>query len=164
MFALDTGGGGPVYLQLKDRILELMGLEVLRPGDSLPTVRVMAREMGVSPRSVARAYRELEQEGVLSHDRPSGAVWMEDGAVISGSHAAREAVQTQCLRRLERQIQEARGCGVSCGQIAGLVRQIFEGEAATGPDEGANLPENRGAAAFLSEERGVNPEKKGGEL
>lgn len=145
MFALETGGG-PVHLQLKKRILELMGLEVLRPGDVLPTERVMAREMGISPRTVARAYRELEQEGVVSRSAEENAGPGEDAhsgtgekqVILCSSETAREAVQDQCIYRLEQQLREARSCGIAYRRIECLTRQIF------GQDVSASLGKGEG--------------------
>ena len=147
MFALETGGG-PVHLQLKKQILELMGLEVLHPGDVLPTVRVMAREMGISPRTVARAYRELEQEGVVFRSGEENAAPEKDAhsgtgekqVVLCSSEAAKEAVQGQCIYRLEQQLRAARSCGVAYNRIVCLVRRIFEQDVSAVLGKGEEAP------------------------
>lgn len=125
-----------------------MGLEVLRPGDVLPTVRAMAREMGISPRTVARAYRELEQEGVVSRSEEEGAGPVEDAdsgtgekqVILCGSEAARVAVQDQCIHRLEQQLREAKSCGIAYNRIVCLTRQIFEQDVSAALGKGEEDP------------------------
>jgi len=70
--ALDFRGHIPIYSQLVDRIKHLVASGALKPGDQLPTVRMMAAELGVNFNTIARAYRILDEEGVLSTQRGRG--------------------------------------------------------------------------------------------
>jgi len=73
MFAeLDFRGHVPIYEQLVDRIKHLVATGVFKPGDQLPTVRKMAAELSVNFNTIARAYRILDEEGVLSTQRGRG--------------------------------------------------------------------------------------------
>jgi GntR family transcriptional regulator len=58
-------GAGPPYEQLRDRLRASIERSALMPGDRLPPVRVCADQLGLAPNTVARAYRELEEEGWL---------------------------------------------------------------------------------------------------
>ena len=58
-----TDGGGPPYAQLRNAIRERIENGELLAGDRLPTVRACANSLGLSPNTVARAYRELEAAG-----------------------------------------------------------------------------------------------------
>ena len=58
--------------RLRDRILNALHLGLLRPGDRLPSIRTLWREMGVDHRVVAQAYRVLEQEGLVEVRGRSG--------------------------------------------------------------------------------------------
>ena len=58
-------GAGPPYEQLRDRLRASIERSALMPGDRLPPVRVFADQLGLAPNTVARAYRELEEEGWL---------------------------------------------------------------------------------------------------
>jgi len=69
---LDFRGHIPIYLQLVDRIKHLVATGVLNPGDQLPTVRKMAAELSVNFNTIARAYRILDEEDVLSTQRGRG--------------------------------------------------------------------------------------------
>ncbi|MEA1977057.1 MAG: GntR family transcriptional regulator [Chloroflexota bacterium] len=70
--ALNFRGHIPIYSQLVERIKRLVATGVLQPGDQLPTVRRMAAELSVNFNTVARAYRILDEEGVLSTQQGRG--------------------------------------------------------------------------------------------
>jgi DNA-binding transcriptional regulator YhcF (GntR family) len=65
MFSLDAASAVPPFEQLKLQIIARVGTGELPPGAKLPTVRSLAAELGLAPNTVARAYRELEQQEVL---------------------------------------------------------------------------------------------------
>jgi GntR family transcriptional regulator len=56
----------PVYVQIERRIRMGVADGTLQPGDHLPSVRELARQLGLSPNTVGRAYAELSREGVIS--------------------------------------------------------------------------------------------------
>ena len=65
MFQLDYGSRIPIYEQLFNNVISLVAAGVLRPGDKLPAVRLLADELGINPNTVAKAYRALENEGYI---------------------------------------------------------------------------------------------------
>lgn len=65
MFTLDTLSKEPIYLQLKNKIIKLSVLGVLSDNEPLPSVRSLAREIGVNPNTVQKAYQELERENII---------------------------------------------------------------------------------------------------
>jgi len=67
----------PIYAQLVDRIKKLVATGVLKPGDQLPTVRKMAAELRVNFNTIARAYRILDEEGVISTQQGRGTYVLE---------------------------------------------------------------------------------------
>ncbi len=71
---LDTASEIPIYLQLRNEIVKGIGRGELKTGDSLPTVRQMATDIGVNPMTVNKSYTLLKQEGFLQIDRRQGAV------------------------------------------------------------------------------------------
>ena len=64
--------GVPIYLQLRDQILALIGRGVLKPGTQVPTMRQVAVALRIDLNTVQRAYAELERDGVLSRQRGVG--------------------------------------------------------------------------------------------
>jgi len=64
--------GIPIYVQLREQILALIGRGVLKPGTQVPTMRQVAVALKIDLNTVQRAYAELEREGVLSRQRGVG--------------------------------------------------------------------------------------------
>ncbi len=62
----------PVYLQIVDRIKYLVTLGRLHPGEQLPTIRQLAADLRINFNTVARAYTELDREGVISTEQGRG--------------------------------------------------------------------------------------------
>ncbi|MEW5921736.1 MAG: GntR family transcriptional regulator [Bacillota bacterium] len=71
-FHLNPRSGVPLYLQLKEQVKTAVAGGVLKPGDRLLPVREMADNLSVNPNTVARAYSELEREGLLSSEQGRG--------------------------------------------------------------------------------------------
>ena len=57
--------GRPIYLQIMDSLQNQIKGGVLLPGEKLPSVRELAAELAINPNTIQRAYRELEQQGVI---------------------------------------------------------------------------------------------------
>jgi GntR family transcriptional regulator len=73
LFNLNPSSGVPVYLQLIEQVKHAIESGVVRAGEQLPSVRQIAEELLINPNTVARAYRELEHEGILELKHGSGA-------------------------------------------------------------------------------------------
>lgn len=76
-FELDFRGHVPIYVQIVERVKHLIATEVLRPEDQLPTVRQLAAELRVNFNTVARAYRMLDDAGVISTQQGRGTYVLE---------------------------------------------------------------------------------------
>jgi len=70
---LNPASGVPLYLQLMHQVKHAIETGVIRAGEQLPSVRQMAEDLLINPNTVARAYRELEHEGVIELRHGSGA-------------------------------------------------------------------------------------------
>ena len=69
---LDPKDNRPLYVQIMDEIRRALVRGALRPEDPLPSVRELASELVLNPRTVLQAYRELEREGVVYVRRGQG--------------------------------------------------------------------------------------------
>jgi GntR family transcriptional regulator len=65
LLQINFRSGKPVYLQLVDQIKAAAASGMLRPGESLPAIRPLAEELRVNRNTVAKAYTELENQGVI---------------------------------------------------------------------------------------------------
>ncbi len=64
-FNVDPRSGVPLYSQLIDQVKRSIAVGALRPGERLPTVKQLAVDLTINPNTVARAYRDLERDGVI---------------------------------------------------------------------------------------------------
>jgi GntR family transcriptional regulator len=73
---LDFRSGLPIYIQITERIRAMVASGKLQPGDQLPTVRQMATDLRVNFNTVARAYRLLDETGLISTQQGRGTyIW-----------------------------------------------------------------------------------------
>jgi GntR family transcriptional regulator len=65
LFRIDFKSGMPVYLQLADQVRYAVASGALRAGESLPSIRPLAEQLHLNRNTVAKAYSELENQGVI---------------------------------------------------------------------------------------------------
>ena len=65
MFSIDSRSRVPIYEQLIQNIIGLIARGALQPDDQLPSVRSLARDLGINPNTVQKAYQELEAKGMI---------------------------------------------------------------------------------------------------
>lgn len=70
---IDPSSGTPIYRQIVDQVRQAVASGILQAGDRLPSVRDLAVELAVNPNTIARAYQELEREGVIETPRGRGS-------------------------------------------------------------------------------------------
>jgi GntR family transcriptional regulator len=80
VFQIDFKSGKPVYLQLADQVRYAAASGALRPGDPLPSIRPLAEELRVNRNTVAKAYAELESQGVIETAPGKGCFLTENNS------------------------------------------------------------------------------------
>lgn len=65
MYLINLQGKDSIFEQIKKQIIRFIEIGVLKPNDKLPSVRMLASDLGINPNTVARAYQELEKEGII---------------------------------------------------------------------------------------------------
>lgn len=74
LITIDFNCPDPIYVQLRNQIVRLIAMGELCDGDTLPSVRALADQLGVNMHTVNKAYALLRQEGYLTLDKRNGAV------------------------------------------------------------------------------------------
>lgn len=69
---IDPDSSVPIYVQIEDSIHSQIAAGQLQPGEQLPTIRELAADIRVNLNTVARAYHELDRDGVISTQRGKG--------------------------------------------------------------------------------------------
>lgn len=77
MISVDLRSHVPTYVQIVEQVGRLVATDVLKPGDQLPTVRQLATDLRVNFNTVARAYRLLDEAGVISTQQGRGTYVLE---------------------------------------------------------------------------------------
>lgn len=80
---ITPGDGAPIYRQIIDQVKNLVAAGRLKPGDEMPPIRGLAQQLIINPNTVARAYRELEAQGVLMSRQGSGTVVADGGSPLA---------------------------------------------------------------------------------
>src|SRR5438034_10390831 len=109
----NLSSGVPVYRQLMEQVTEALESGALRPGEPLPGIRPLAEELVINPNTVAKAYRELEHEGVIELRHGAGAFV---SATAAKSKKGADAVRL-ALPIVSAAIEKLRGKGLSDEEI-----------------------------------------------
>jgi len=109
---LDPEDPTPPYEQLRRQLADLITAGQLSPGDRLPPLRQLAGDLGLAVGTVARTYRELEQEGLLTSRRGGGTRVASLGAPPTTTRRRLLAGMTRDY------VERARGLGFSDEEIA----------------------------------------------
>ncbi len=72
-FLIDNASDRPVYLQIMDQVKRDIALGRLAAEERLPTVRQLAQQLAINPNTIAKAYRQLEQDGIIVTRAGAGA-------------------------------------------------------------------------------------------
>jgi len=117
IMTVDPRSGIPIYLQLIEQIKRSVALGVLTAGEQLPTVKQLAVDLTINPNTVARAYRDLEKDGLIETASGRGSFVRADGATqnaqAAGSDVARDT--------LESAVREGKALGLD----RAAVRKLF---------------------------------------
>ncbi len=120
---LDFRSGVPIYVQLVEQVQQLVVNDKLQPGDQLPTVRQLASELRVNFNTVARAYRMLDEAGLISTQQGRGTYILDATAEGLADRLKAETLEVQVARFLS----ELRRQGNDMSNVGKVMnRQISE--------------------------------------
>lgn len=118
-FAIQNNGI-PIYVQLREQILALLGRGVLKPGSQLPTMRQVSVALKIDLNTVQRAYAELERTGVLSKVRGVGTF------LTQAPPLSRDA-QERAKDFAARVAAQAKGQGIDLNELASALFELAGG-------------------------------------
>jgi GntR family transcriptional regulator len=121
LFHVNASSGVPIYLQIETQVKNAIAAGALKPARPLPSVRKLAAELGINPNTAARAYQNLERDGVIS-TVPGGGSYVADNVP--------RFLKSEKLRRLQpyaRQIAvEGAQLGLTDEEILKMVHEELE--------------------------------------
>ena len=117
---IDTRSPLPVYQQ----VIQAIKLEVLagrlRDGDSLPSIRDLAKLLKINPNTVVRAYRDLEQEGIIFPKQGIGNL------VIASADTVRQSLIEEMAAELFMTMAKLKKTGILFQEFAKVVEKVWE--------------------------------------
>ena len=119
MIQIDLQSRVPLYEQLQEQIIRLSMLGILDENQQLPSVRALAREVGVNPNTVAKAYQQLEQQGIIY--TVSGR-----GSFVSPDVLSLQSLRQAALQEVLDAVDKALSRGVSPQQLLDAIRQQLD--------------------------------------
>jgi GntR family transcriptional regulator len=115
-FAVQNNGI-PIYVQLREQILALIGRGMLKPGSQLPTMREVAVAFTIDLNTVQRAYAELERDGVLAKRRGMGSFVTEAPPAPRDARKRTEAFAARIAAL-------AKGQGIEVDELAAALAKL----------------------------------------
>jgi GntR family transcriptional regulator len=119
LFRIHPDSGIPIYVQLMQQVMHAVETGALRPGEQLPAIRSLAEDAVINPNTVAKAYRELEHEGVIELRQGLGAFVRAGASLARDAGAIKEAHQAMRVA-----VAAMRKLGLSEASM----RRVFEAE------------------------------------
>ena len=125
---LDMTSSTPIYVQLRNQIVMGIGRGELKLGESLPTVRQLAQDIGVNTMTVNKAYQILKTEGYIKIDRRHGAIVSDN---IDMDIVFREKLENE----LELLLAEAAINGMDKNDFLSMCNEIYSKIKVSGDSE-----------------------------
>lgn len=130
---IDFRSSEPIYLQIMEQVRHGLATGELKPGDQLPTVRQLATDLRVNFNTVARAYRLLDEAGLISTQQGRGTyIWQRPTA-----EAAERLRQETLESRARYFLADAGRMGFSAGDVRAILLPLLaDWESNGGPPDG----------------------------
>lgn len=119
-FFLDFHSRTPIYEQIKEQIIGLIGQGELKTGDQLPSLRQLSSELSVNINTIKRAFSDLELSGIIYSVAGKGSF-------ISGN-SPKNVIVESALEEARQSILKAKSMGAKKNEMISIVNSIYEGD------------------------------------
>ena len=120
MFSLDPRSREPIYAQLEKNIIKYINLGIYEKDSMLPSVRNLACELGINPNTVSKAYKSLEQSGVVY-------TVAGKGVFVNGKKDL-DNIQKLAMEDIKKVLKDAKNIGVDKSSIVNLLNELWGDE------------------------------------
>jgi len=121
IFQVDFKAGKPVYLQLVDQLRHAAASGAVRPGEPLPAIRALAEELRLNRNTIAKAYAELESQGLVETIPGKGCF-----VKASNSPFNKQARQRLLLTEIDEAVVMAHNLQVDREKFLALIQERFD--------------------------------------
>lgn len=120
---ISNSSGKPIYEQITTQIKNKIITGELRPGDALPSMRVLAKELRISVITTKRAYADLEQDGFIETAPGKGSFVAQ-----KNTEFIREENYRQIQDLLEQAIDLSKSCSLTLSELTELITLLYKGD------------------------------------
>jgi GntR family transcriptional regulator len=118
LLTINLESSQPIYIQIRNSIVEGIANGMLKDGDPLPSVRILATELGINLHTVNKAYQMLKMEGFVK-------VYRKKGTVISAETRDSRDFMEAAAATLKNIVSEAITRSISREQLTGMINQMY---------------------------------------
>ena len=120
---ISNSSGDPIYEQIYSQVKASIMNGVLKEGDALPSMRVLAQQLRISVITTKRAYEELERDGFIESYTGRGSFVKKQNAEF-----LREEILKQTENLLDEACSKAKQCGITLEEMREMLEIIYEGK------------------------------------
>ena len=127
MFSLDSRSREPIYVQLEKAVVNpdpifdfFIHLGVFEADSPLPSVRALATQLSINPNTVSKAYKNLEQHGVI---------YTVAGKGVFVNKTDLSAIRIEAEKALKTAVKDAKNAGMEKEEIISIIDSVWEGKA-----------------------------------
>jgi len=118
-FSIDFNSHTPVYQQIKDKIKENIITENIKEDEFLPSIRNLAKDLGVNLNTVSRAYRELVSEEVLKVERGRG---------YKPKNVDEDLFFKEKIEKFKKSVEMCKSSGIKKSKLSSILENIYKNE------------------------------------
>lgn len=115
-----------IYEQLIDNIKNLIMEGLIGPEEFLPSVRALAKELGINPNTIQKAYAELERQGVIVSLAGRGSM------VTSDISSVRDVLKQKIATEMRESVSDAKRAGITLAEYQSLAEALWQNETEEG--------------------------------
>lgn len=119
MFSLNNQSSQPIYQQVKKQLIEAIALGYLPADQQLPSVRVLAKDLGVNPNTIMKAYQDCEAEGYIYSITGKGSFVSRDNSSVQ---KLRDSILEQMIDLMAR----GKTIGITYDVMAHYLREFYK--------------------------------------
>ena len=119
VISIDFTSRQPIYEQLKENIIHLAVLGVLQPGEQLPSVRTLAKQLAVNPNTVQKAYQDLEHDKLI-YSTPGR------GSFVSAAIIESKRLQSEAKDGLSKACIQCKLVNINRDDAVAIVNSVYK--------------------------------------
>lgn len=117
---ISSASGKPIYEQIEDQIRAAIMSGELQPGEALPSLRKLAKELHISALTIARAYSELADEGLVENVQGKGTF-----VLAHGNELMKERARERIMDMFRQTVTAAKAADISLLDLLGMFEKAY---------------------------------------